>query len=87
MVSKASGQQGKADDAVKNDHQHGEHRVAPQCRYGLRPQHGRADQRNFDDDDGKRQDERSEWFAETLGNFLGFMHNPERRPGSLPEAI
>ncbi len=80
VVAQAAEDQPEPDETVHHDHDDGEHRVAPERRGGLGPEHHGGDQRHLDDDDRQGQDQGAVGLAEAVGQFLGLVHHPEGRP-------
>ena len=85
MVAQTAQQQREPDHAVQDDHQEREHRVPPEGRRGLRPQHHRRDQRDLDGDDGDGQDERAQGLSQELGQVVGPLDDAKRAPRDRPE--
>jgi hypothetical protein len=68
-------QEAKPDDAVADDHDGCENRVAGESpRFFTAGEHQRDDQRSVDDRDGEREKERAEWLADAERNDFRMVH-------------
>ena len=63
---------------VDDDHHDGEHRVACDRGRSRWPKHDRGDEDHVNENDGQRQNQRTEWFSELVSQLLGLVDDSER---------
>src|SRR5215212_1435450 len=81
MVAHTAQQQRQANGSVQDNHQKGEHGIKPKHGRAVGSQHDCGDQRHFDDNNGERQNQRTQRFAEQFGEMFGMLDHAERAPG------
>jgi hypothetical protein len=84
-IAQRAHEQRRADHAVQNDHQGGEHGVAGERRVVRAMQHDGGEQRDLDDDHREGEHERAVRLAQPHGDCVGTAHHAEGAPHHGPE--
>ncbi len=79
-MQQAPEQEGAPDQAIENDHQHGEHGIARERRIGVAGQHDGGDQRDLDADHGDGQDQRAIGLSQDRRQPVRVANDAEGRP-------